>query len=167
MDHNTRPRRAVAPPTGTDVTQITAQQLGCLQVIVEQLFQKLRSDLASPVETLRSVERTLSEVEQQYQDCLEVYAAAREASSGARSARPDVTVIRPGMKLRGWRAVPEGGRIFQEFTFEGPGSRSVTLLIDNEVMHTEGIAVRPRGWSVDTDGSPGDLFDPTDPASDV
>lgn len=156
VDHNTRPRKAVAPPTSSDVTQITAQQLGCLQVIVEQLFQKLRADLASPSEPLRSVERTLSEVEQQYQDCLEVYGAARESSSCARSVRPEVTVIRPGMKLRGWRAAPEGGRIFQEFTFEGAG-RSVTLLMDDEVMHTEGIAVRPRGWAVDVDGSPSDL----------
>lgn len=89
----------------------------------------------------------------------------REWTVNERTARPELTVIRPGMRMTRWEPVREGGRLFQEFTFSGPGGRSVTLLVDDEVMRTEGISVRPRGWlEPDVDGSPGDLFDPAGPA---
>jgi hypothetical protein len=89
---------------------VSAQQVGCLQVMLEQLFVSLRADLASVVDDpARAVERTVKVAEQKYRDCLEVYGAAREVALS-----------------------PERG------------------------------AGHP-----DIDGSPGDLFDPCDPAGDA
>lgn len=179
VENDTRPSSRVAPPTTSEPTQVTAQQLGCLQVIVEQLFRTLRDDLAS-TDALRNVERTLSAAEQQYRDCQEVYGAAREAGSCARPAGPVWSPPRvphlewmsrhpsrfeSGPWVLAYRPVAEDALMHGWF-LSGPAAPSAGLPMG---VWSQAPLRAAEAWIHehpvhDTDGSPGDLFDPADPA---
>jgi hypothetical protein len=77
----------------------------------------------------------------------------------------EMTWVRPGSVFMGatdgWNDTRMRAVVVLEFAHPTHPQR---IEIDHDVWSQSGIRVEPRRWL--TDGSPGDLFDPTDPAGD-